>query len=287
MWLAASHMLMLLLGARGQTLPAVFLLAMPVCEHEGACVETQSWLLEESRFRSITQTAHATATTLFWHPTAVGKDKYPRIPPCQRSSRLFSPTHPHITLLHFSLISTTLSSYKATVPVYLCNPLLSLRDVLYYLSRQTSQSYPPIAACKRYFLLKGLLRLISSTPPSRNCKPTLPPLLLHKPLVDSVLLNQHQSSTSSELNFHHRTTKHQHHQQPHYHHHDFHSSPARPGSSPPAQRLLQHRRHHPRIPGLCLKTAQQPLPPRCPSRRDLRATTIAAPLKTRLCLRHP
>ena len=120
------------------------------CERKrGACLKPP-WLLEEFRFRSITQKAHdanATAT-----PSCcvckVCKDvgyqaglmiSISVSPPVSRS--IFS-LHPHLQTSFLILTTTDHSATK--LPLYFLQ--LSLRDTSYYLLLQASLSYPPIAA---------------------------------------------------------------------------------------------------------------------------------------------
>ena len=123
---------------------ASYSLSLGVREETGACLKPP-WLLEEFRFRSITQKAHdanATAT-----PSCVCKDVSYRAglisisvsPPVSRS--IFS-LHPH---LQTSFLILTTADHSATkLPLYFLQ--LSLRDTSYYLLLQASLSYPPIAA---------------------------------------------------------------------------------------------------------------------------------------------
>lgn len=275
MWLAASNMLTLLLGARGQTMPGAFLLAMSVSalKHRAAC-----W--NNSRFRSITQTAHATAATTLSERARREARISISHPPSLSDLVLPLPTH---TPNHPALISSIQVQSYRTIVLLQPTAKLTRRIILPF-----SSDISVISAYRRLqaiLLTKGPLKthlVDTAFTQARSYITTTSPT---QPLFDSVLLNQHQSSKSPQLNPLNQTTKHQ--QHPPKNHNDFHPSPARPGSSPSAQRLLQHRRHHSRIPSLCFKTAQQPLPSRRPSRRDLRATTIAAPFKACLCLRHP
>ena len=127
---------------------ASYSLSLGVREETGACLKPP-WLLEEFRFRSITQKAHdanATAT-----PSCVCKvckvckdvssrmDKYLGLAACP--SLHFS-LHPH---LQTSFLILTTADHSATkLPLYFLQ--LSLRDSSYYLLLQASLSYPPIAA---------------------------------------------------------------------------------------------------------------------------------------------
>jgi hypothetical protein len=124
--------------------PGAFLLARPGrCEETGACLKPP-WLLEEFRFRSITQKAHDTNATAT--PSCVCKV-------CKDVDAgliSISVSPPVIPVLASStpptsfLILTTFDHSATKLPLYFLQ--LSLRDTSYYLPLQASQSYPPIAA---------------------------------------------------------------------------------------------------------------------------------------------
>ena len=124
---------------------ASYSLSLGVREETGACLKPP-WLLEEFRFRSITQKAHdANATATPSCVCKVCKDVDAGLisisvsPPVSRS--IFS-LHPH---LQTSFLILTTADHSATkLPLYFLQ--LSLRDTSYYLLLQASLSYPPIAA---------------------------------------------------------------------------------------------------------------------------------------------
>lgn len=133
-----------LLGGKGRMVPAAFLLAIPGVRGE---VWARALKHKAGRWKGnlVFDRLRRRRTTTNGQPSLSWgrcrkRDKYLASLPVGHPR---FPYPPYSNRLHLS----RLLSYEAiAVPLYSCIPLLSLRDILYYLSRQTSQSYPPIAA---------------------------------------------------------------------------------------------------------------------------------------------